>query len=94
MAAPPNAFDRHIEHLHGHAPAGAIEAAQSVRDTLETAWITAQTVFGDRATPELALAVYDRLLREREAYSAQTATADVGASAFSVEMGGFRVDDL
>ena len=68
------------------------EAALHVHATLEIAWLAAQSVFGDRATPDLALAVYDRVNHEVEVRAAQTTKTDADSSALSVEMGGFRVD--
>lgn len=36
-----------------------------VHDTLETTWLSARVIFGEKATPEVALAIYDRVNAER-----------------------------
>ncbi len=58
-----NPFDTRIEILGKSSltPAGVIESATFVNDTLELAWMSAAEVFGDKATPEVALAIYDRI---------------------------------
>ncbi|HXV80306.1 MAG TPA: hypothetical protein VEG60_10545, partial [Candidatus Binatia bacterium] len=38
-------------------------AAIYVNDTLHLAWLSAQSIFQDKATPEIALAIYDRFVQ-------------------------------
>ncbi len=64
-----NPFDAKLELLHRDpkTPEGLIDAAIYVVDTLGLAWAAAQSVFENRATPELALEIYDRIdARQRE----------------------------
>lgn len=66
-------FDKHLKHLDGNAltPRHVVGAAVYVRDTLEVAWLAAQSVFKDRATPELAIAIYARIDEERRRLAAE-----------------------
>ena len=41
------------------------DAAIYVTDTVDLAWASALSVFEERATPELALQIYDRINAER-----------------------------
>jgi len=60
------AFDRKLERPKASfAPSGVDEAAIFVNDTMELCWASAQTVFGDKATPDHALAIYDRVISQR-----------------------------
>jgi hypothetical protein len=60
-------FDKKIEQLDKlpGVPDHSTEAAVYVRDTLEVAWLAAKSVFGNRANPDVALAVYDMMNEER-----------------------------
>jgi hypothetical protein len=60
-------FDRHIDHLGraANTPPCLVDAAVYVRDTLAVAWLTVPSVFKERATPELALAVYKHIDGQR-----------------------------
>lgn len=60
-----NPFDRKLE-LNRHLPEGVREALINVNDTLEYAWLSAQTVFEEKATPEHAIAIGQMMLAERE----------------------------
>jgi hypothetical protein len=91
MSDPRTAFERHIENLRGKEPPAVAEAAAHVHSTLETAWLSAQAIFGDRATPDVALAIYDRILQATAVVASET-PKDTESSALEVEMGGFRVD--
>ena len=56
-------FDKALERL-AHAaqtPHRLAEAAAYVHDTLRLAKASAQTLFGKAASPEIALAVFDRI---------------------------------
>ena len=46
-------------------PPYIVDAAVYVRDTLNLAWKAAESVFDKRATPEIALAIYDRINADR-----------------------------
>jgi hypothetical protein len=54
-------FDQKLEIWKGHIPEDVVDAAVFVNDTLELSWASAQSVFGEKATPEIALAIFDRL---------------------------------
>ena len=41
------------------------EAASYVHDTLELAWLAATDLFGENVSPEIAVAIYDRMDEER-----------------------------
>ena len=56
-----NQFDRMLELNKGEIPLDVHLAAVYVNDTLELAWRSAQSVFEERATPQLALEIYDRI---------------------------------
>lgn len=55
-----NPLDRHLE-FNRSMPEDVRLAAIHVSATLDVAWLAAQSVFEDRATPDLALAIYDRM---------------------------------
>jgi hypothetical protein len=54
-------FDKKLDLWRGYIPGDVTDAAVYVVDTLELCWAGAMQVFEDKATPELALAIYDRL---------------------------------
>jgi hypothetical protein len=59
-------FDKQLPSLHGtNVPSQIVAAAVYVRDTMNLAKLAAESVFKDKATPELALAIYDRIDAER-----------------------------
>ena len=62
-----DSFDRALEAANRarNAPPHLIEAAVYVRDTLNLSWKAADSVFGKHATPEIALAIFDRINAER-----------------------------
>jgi len=41
------------------------DAAVYVHDTLELAWLAATDLFGENVSPEIAVAIYDRMDEER-----------------------------
>jgi hypothetical protein len=49
---------------HG-AERSALDAAVLCADTLDICWAAAQDIFGDRAAPEHAVAMFERLMNER-----------------------------
>jgi hypothetical protein len=57
-----NPFDRKLETWGDQIPSDVREAALFVTDTLELCWTSAQAVFEDKATPAIALEIYDRVL--------------------------------
>ena len=75
MTDPKSAFARETEQVHA---------------TLESAWRTAQAIFGERATPEVALAIYDRIVSAKVAPASGSGGGEISMGEF--EMGGFRVD--
>lgn len=56
-----NAFDRALEIRKVREP--FLGAAVEVTDTVDLAWLAAQAVFGDRATPEHAIAMAGFMLQ-------------------------------
>lgn len=56
-----NAFDRALAARKTREP--FLGAAVDVTDTLDLAWLAAQAVFGERATPEHAIQVAGLMLR-------------------------------
>lgn len=56
-----NPFDKKLNVWGNNVPADVRDAAVFVTDTLDLCWASAKAVFGDKATPELALAIYDRI---------------------------------
>lgn len=56
-----NPFDRKLDAWSREIPPGVRDAAVFVTDTLDLSWASVQAVFEDQATPELALAIYDRI---------------------------------
>lgn len=58
-----NPLDKHLA-INRQMPDDLRDAVTTLADRLDLAWMAAQSVFEDKATPELALAVYDRLLSE------------------------------
>ncbi len=47
------------------------EASAFVVDTLDIAWSAAKSIFGEKATPDHALEIYDRMILRLEAVQAQ-----------------------
>ena len=60
-------FDRALEFARrsANAPAHIVDAAVYVRDTVDLAWKAATSIFGKQATPDVALAIFDRINAER-----------------------------
>jgi hypothetical protein len=56
-----NPLDKKLEVWADRTPEDVREAAIFVTDTLDLCWASAQTVFEHKATPELTLAIYDRI---------------------------------
>lgn len=56
-----NSFDRKLEARGSRIPDDVRDAAVFVTDTMELCWAAAQAVFEEKATPEAALAIYDRI---------------------------------
>jgi alkanesulfonate monooxygenase SsuD/methylene tetrahydromethanopterin reductase-like flavin-dependent oxidoreductase (luciferase family) len=73
-----DSFDKGVEHAGKapNAPPHIVDAAVYVRDTLDLAWKAAESVFDKKATPEIALAIYDRIDAERKLREANEALND------------------
>jgi hypothetical protein len=56
-----NPLDKHLA-VNKAMPGHLHSAICDVADTLDLAWLATQSVFEDKATPELAIAVFDRLV--------------------------------
>lgn len=63
-----NPLDKHLE-INKQMPSVVRNAVTEVADLLDLAWMTTQSVFEDRATPELALGVFDRLVSRLQMHS-------------------------
>ena len=61
-----NPFDKKLEVWGARTPAAVRDAAVFVTDTLELCWSAAQAVFEEKASPEAALAIYDRVRARME----------------------------
>ena len=59
-----NAFDRYIEKNAAKMPAGLEQSANIVSANMDMAWLAAQAIFKDQATPEAAIAIYDRFIAQ------------------------------
>ncbi len=64
-----NPLDRHLDAVKSHIPEELRTASTTVADHLNLSWLIAQTVFEAQATPEHALAIYDRLVAALPALS-------------------------
>lgn len=51
-------------------------AAVFVTDTLDLCWVAAKSIFGEQATPEHALAIYDRMQQRLEEVGMQECEDD------------------
>jgi hypothetical protein len=56
-----NPFEKSLEEWKHRIPANVRDVAIYVTDTMDLCWAAAQAVFEDKATPEIALAIYDRM---------------------------------
>jgi len=79
----PTVFDEKLESLEKSFRAESFpqfnevrEASGFVVDTLDIAWSAAKAIFGDKATPDHALEIYDRMILRIEAVQAQASDED------------------
>ena len=61
-----NPFDKKLGTYKDSITEEVRDAAIFVTDTLDLCWASAQAVYEDRATPELALDIYDRVMERIE----------------------------
>ena len=59
-----NPFDRKLEVWGNNIPGEVRDAATFVTDTMELCWASAQSIFKKKATPEIAVAIYDRVVKK------------------------------
>ncbi len=59
-----NPFDRKLEVYRANIPDDVRDAAIFVTDTMDLCWASAQSVFDKKATPEIAIAIYDRVVKK------------------------------
>ena len=59
-----NPFDRKLEVWGNNIPSEVHDAATFVTDTMELCWASAQSIFEKKATPEIAIAIYDRVVKK------------------------------
>ena len=57
-----SAIDRHLTININKRPMFMHDAMVFAIDTLDTAWIATQSLFKDKATPEIAVQLYDRII--------------------------------
>lgn len=79
----PTVFDEKLESLEKSFRAESFpqfsevrEASGFVVDTLDIAWSAAKAIFGEKATPDHALEIYDRMILRIEAVQAQESDED------------------
>ncbi len=79
----PTVFDEKLESLEKSFRAESFpqfsevrEASGFVVDTLDIAWSAAKAIFGEKATPDHALEIYDRMILRIEAVQAQVSDED------------------
>lgn len=60
-------FDRWLDRPGVARLTTLVDASVEVRDTLEGMWLAAQSVFGNRATPEHAISLLTLALSRRDA---------------------------
>jgi len=68
-----NPFDKKLDIWGSRVSEDLRAAATFVTDTLELCWASAQAVFEDKATPETALAIFDRVTERMASARAQGA---------------------
>ena len=61
-----NPFDKKLGAYKDTISEEIRDAAIYVTDTLDLCWASAQAVYEDKATPELALQIYDRVIERIE----------------------------
>lgn len=76
-------IDQHLNAYRNEWPAHVHQAFVTVVDRLDTAWIAAQSIFKDQATPDAAIAIFDRVQVEIDAQRQQY-VQDVEAAATGV----------
>jgi hypothetical protein len=60
-----NPLDKHLD-INKQIPLDVRDSTVFVNDTLNIAWLSAQSIFEDKATPEIALQIYDRIKSHME----------------------------
>lgn len=66
-----NPFDRKLETWGNNIPEHVRKALVDTNDTLDFAWASAQSIFGDSATPEHALKICEMMLTTINANTAR-----------------------
>ena len=59
-----NPFDRKLDINRDKIPNDILYALVDVNDTMVMCWASAKSVFEDKATPEIAIAMYDRIVKK------------------------------
>jgi hypothetical protein len=67
MSDSPKRFEARLDSMNKawRGPEHTSDAASYVKDTLELAWFAATDIFGANVSPEIAMALYDRIDDER-----------------------------
>ena len=71
-----NPFDQKLKLWKQQIPRDVTDAAIFVTDTLDVCWASAQSVFEERATPDIALAIYDRLVKRMAESASEEGTRE------------------
>jgi|CXWL01.1.fsa_nt_gi hypothetical protein len=58
-----NPFDQKLDTWGHRVPEDVREASTFVTDTMTLCWAAAQTVFEGKASPDVAIAIYDRVVQ-------------------------------
>ncbi len=76
MSDYPKRFAARIEAMNKswRGPEHTADAASYVHDTLELAWLAATDLFGHEVSPEIAVAIFDRIDEERARRSEEDET--------------------
>jgi hypothetical protein len=64
-------FDKMLDGLSKspQTPVAMADSAAYIHDTLKLAWASAKTIFGKNVSPEIAIAICDRMIGEQKARS-------------------------
>ena len=63
-----NPLDAYLATVQAEMPSALRSAVADVSEVLDLSWVIAQSVFEDKATPELAFAVFDRLVERLQVH--------------------------
>lgn len=61
MVPKKNLFEERLDEMGHRIPEDVREAITFINDTLELSWLAVKEIFGDKAIPEHAMQLYDRI---------------------------------